>query len=585
MARRHGFQWPPDTLQITAWLLILLFLAHFILMIVSVIPFPLSLILLLVYVGLTLMATVSGVVASWTDPADPFVKQCPSYASLKRSQTAPAPSSSSSSTNTHTNATSMNTASRGLDLSRIDSQQLLYCNLCASYVLKGSKHCRACNKCVAHFDHHCRWLNNCVAKKSNYRAFATFVVVLLLTTLLHLSMCIVLIVDYATGSIFNVTSSSSSSSSRSSSSSSSGSASYHSASSTESAVFPLDNSTTVQYVFLVSWCIFVFLSLLALYLLGDLLAFHIKLYRLGITTYEWILREREKDQRKLMQSHPQQQQQSQPPNSASSSASSAGGARSNVPSSQLPPSQQQQQRQQPSSKPLRKDIEMNALGSHTTSYTMDRRAAVLAGSASNASRASSSGSSSSSASYSSSYTSPQSQPATSTIGDASTYSHPRVQLRVDTTIVNPTSPDGLSTHGGRSDRGRDEEDPAAAGYSDPEDEPGRLTRLRAAAVTPSAIVEFSRRTSRANSDQDSLESAANQFGASAPPLSSNYLHPYTTSGAAAAAPTTTASTTGSLGNLPSESEGPAARRSLRMSNVELPPLKSRLPSNGSHLDV
>ncbi|XP_061670742.1 palmitoyltransferase ZDHHC1 isoform X2 [Syngnathoides biaculeatus] len=46
--------------------------------------------------------------------------------------------------------------------------QNCHCYLCQVDVGPKSKHCSACNKCVANFDHHCRWLNNCVGSR-NYK--------------------------------------------------------------------------------------------------------------------------------------------------------------------------------------------------------------------------------------------------------------------------------------------------------------------------------------------------------------------------------------------------------------------------------
>ena len=45
-----------------------------------------------------------------------------------------------------------------------------FCYLCESNVRKRSKHCRRCNKCVDTFDHHCPWLNTCIGAV-NYRHF------------------------------------------------------------------------------------------------------------------------------------------------------------------------------------------------------------------------------------------------------------------------------------------------------------------------------------------------------------------------------------------------------------------------------
>jgi hypothetical protein len=48
--------------------------------------------------------------------------------------------------------------------------ELLYCCFCKCKVHKRSKHCRVCNKCIGNFDHHCKWLNNCIGGE-NYRIF------------------------------------------------------------------------------------------------------------------------------------------------------------------------------------------------------------------------------------------------------------------------------------------------------------------------------------------------------------------------------------------------------------------------------
>ncbi|XP_074513120.1 palmitoyltransferase ZDHHC1 [Sebastes fasciatus] len=62
-----------------------------------------------------------------------------------------------------------------------------HCYLCQVDVGPKSKHCSACNKCVSNFDHHCRWLNNCVGSR-NYKLFLHSVVSALL------GVCLVLVV-------------------------------------------------------------------------------------------------------------------------------------------------------------------------------------------------------------------------------------------------------------------------------------------------------------------------------------------------------------------------------------------------------
>jgi len=46
-----------------------------------------------------------------------------------------------------------------------------FCQICQVNVNIDSKHCRSCNKCVETFDHHCIWLNNCVGKNNYFYFF------------------------------------------------------------------------------------------------------------------------------------------------------------------------------------------------------------------------------------------------------------------------------------------------------------------------------------------------------------------------------------------------------------------------------
>lgn len=58
-----------------------------------------------------------------------------------------------------------------------------YCAHCQANVGRCSKHCRACDRCVDGFDHHCKWLNNCIGAK-NYKQFfflVAFTVAMLVT--------------------------------------------------------------------------------------------------------------------------------------------------------------------------------------------------------------------------------------------------------------------------------------------------------------------------------------------------------------------------------------------------------------------
>ena len=58
------------------------------------------------------------------------------------------------------------------------SRKFPFCLICCSNIYSTSKHCKKCNKCIENFDHHCNWLNNCVGKY-NYGYFYLLVFIVL----------------------------------------------------------------------------------------------------------------------------------------------------------------------------------------------------------------------------------------------------------------------------------------------------------------------------------------------------------------------------------------------------------------------
>jgi len=134
-----------------------------------------------------------------------------------------------------------------------------YCNTCAN---GGSKHCGTCDRCVTDFDHHCHWINNCVSKK-NYKAFFGAILCVGLATLIFALSGIFFMVDYYSrgiGIIENLSS--------------------------------LKHSQTSKWMPVVM-AIFTFVAAVFCFLDLKLVHFHLYLIRNKMTTYDYILRERE----------------------------------------------------------------------------------------------------------------------------------------------------------------------------------------------------------------------------------------------------------------------------------------------------
>ncbi|XP_015224046.1 palmitoyltransferase ZDHHC1 isoform X1 [Lepisosteus oculatus] len=155
-----------------------------------------------------------------------------------------------------------------------------HCYLCEVDVSPKSKHCSACNKCVASFDHHCRWLNNCVGSR-NYWLFLNSVI----SALLGISL-VVLIAFYVFVEFF-----------------------LDPSQLRSDKHFQVQNESVVWFVFLpvapVSTAgpaipalaaITIAVGLLSVVLLGHLLCFHIYLMWNRLSTYEYIVRQRHRQE-------------------------------------------------------------------------------------------------------------------------------------------------------------------------------------------------------------------------------------------------------------------------------------------------
>ncbi|MCP9260962.1 Palmitoyltransferase [Dirofilaria immitis] len=132
--RRHnGWTWPPSFLQLLFWITIPVIASStaFLLMPLHILYAPLG-----VFVG-TIWLVLQIIVLTCTDPAVGNLQkgQAPAYFDARKHE---------------------------------HVIENLFCNICLINVDSTCKHCRQCNKCISGFDHHCKWLNNCIGAV-NYR--------------------------------------------------------------------------------------------------------------------------------------------------------------------------------------------------------------------------------------------------------------------------------------------------------------------------------------------------------------------------------------------------------------------------------
>lgn len=154
----------------------------------------------------------------------------------------------------------------------------LHCYLCDVQVGSKVKHCGVCNKCVDDFDHHCKWLNTCVGGR-NYRYFITTLFSATLgVSLLLLVILFIFIQHYLDPACLRTAPQFDSVQSNS----------------TWLVFLPLAAVETSSAGLLVVAFITILMLFISLLLLGHLLGFHVYLLVNHMSTYDYIMRQRQR---------------------------------------------------------------------------------------------------------------------------------------------------------------------------------------------------------------------------------------------------------------------------------------------------
>ncbi|XP_072515822.1 palmitoyltransferase ZDHHC11 isoform X1 [Salminus brasiliensis] len=151
-----------------------------------------------------------------------------------------------------------------------------HCYLCEVDVGSKVKHCSSCNKCISDFDHHCKWLNNCVGGR-NYWLF--FVAVL--SAVFGVLLLVVVILFFFIEHFVNPTSLRTA-------------AAFQGVkeNGTWLAFLPLAPVQTSSASLLVLAFVTIIIALASLLMLCHLLVFHIYLLCKGMSTYEYVVKQR-----------------------------------------------------------------------------------------------------------------------------------------------------------------------------------------------------------------------------------------------------------------------------------------------------
>ncbi|KAG7347807.1 DHHC palmitoyltransferase [Nitzschia inconspicua] len=236
--RVNGLAPPYTAAQISTWIFLPLLVLEFCFFVSPLLPLAASISCTLAFGCFAISSAVFGFLAMKVDPKDPRLPN-------------------------ENNVTTTTTTAPTYDPEEPTKQ----CWICDVQVGEKSMHCKFCNKCVDHFDHHCMWLNTCVGR-ANYHYFFRCMVSIAIMLVIQAVIQLALILEIYLGS----------------------------GATKERAEGWFQADATIAVV--VVMAIFLFFNLGSLSLIGQLLLFHIRLQRNGLSTYQYIVRDNQQRREK-----------------------------------------------------------------------------------------------------------------------------------------------------------------------------------------------------------------------------------------------------------------------------------------------
>ena len=144
--RRNGLSPPYTSAQVSTWVTLPTLVLEVLFFVSPIIPWQASIPVTIAFVALAVLASYYGILAMWTDPADPRLfqqeRQQQSYHHHHHHHSDDAD---------HKNGRAQRKPPIEID----PTEPTKHCWICDVTVAEKSMHCKFCNKCVHHFDHHC----------------------------------------------------------------------------------------------------------------------------------------------------------------------------------------------------------------------------------------------------------------------------------------------------------------------------------------------------------------------------------------------------------------------------------------------